>query len=37
MATSSFRVTWLVPRPRLDDAARALHRAFLEDAAPPVP
>jgi aspartate kinase len=28
-ATSSFRITWMVPRPRLDDAVRALHKAFI--------
>jgi aspartate kinase len=29
-ATSSFRITWMVPRDRTDDAVRALHRRFLE-------
>jgi aspartate kinase len=29
LATSSFRITWMVPRPRLDDAVRALHDAFI--------
>src|SRR5206468_826185 len=29
-ATSSFRITWMVERARLDDAVRALHREFLE-------
>lgn len=36
-STSSFRVTWMVPRPALDAAVRALHREFLEDAPPLVP
>ena len=30
VATSSFRITWMVDRARLDDAVRALHREFLE-------
>ena len=30
LATSSFRVTWLVPHARLHDAVRALHHHFLE-------
>jgi aspartate kinase len=30
VATSSFRITWMVSRPRLDDAVRVLHREFLE-------
>jgi aspartate kinase len=30
LATSSFRITWMVNRTRLDDAVRALHGAFLE-------
>ena len=37
VSTSSFRITWLLPRPRLDDAVRVLHRTFLEGQAPPVP
>jgi aspartate kinase len=37
ISTSSFRITWLLPRPRLDDAVRALHGTFLETQAPPVP
>jgi aspartate kinase len=36
-ATSSFRITWLVPRERLDDAVRCLHAALVAVAAPPVP
>ena len=30
VATSSFRITWLVPRASVDDSVRALHEAFLE-------
>jgi aspartate kinase len=30
LATSSFRITWLVPRASLDDAVRLLHGVFLE-------
>ena len=30
VATSSFRITWLVERPRLADAVRALHAYYLE-------
>ena len=30
IATSSFRITWLVPHAQLDEAVRALHRHFLE-------
>ena len=37
LATSSFRITWLVPATSLDDAVRALHREFLEQNAAPVP
>jgi aspartate kinase len=29
-ATSSFRITWMVPRGQVNDAVRLLHRAFLE-------
>lgn len=32
LATSSFRITWTVPRARVDDAARALHGRFVEPA-----
>jgi aspartate kinase len=31
VATSSFRITWMVPRDRVDDAARALHDALVAD------
>ena len=37
MATSSFRITWLIARDRLDEAVRGLHRTFVETLAPPVP
>jgi aspartate kinase len=30
IATSSFRITWMIDRPRLDEAVRLLHRTFLE-------
>jgi aspartate kinase len=30
LATSSFRITWLIDRTRLDDAVRLLHAAFIE-------
>jgi aspartate kinase len=30
IATSSFRITWMVPRDRTDDAVRALHDRFIE-------
>jgi aspartate kinase len=36
-ATSSFRITWMVPRHRLDEAVRLLHRTFIEPAGPAVP
>ena len=29
MATSSFRITWMIPRTRLEDAVRALHALFI--------
>jgi aspartate kinase len=29
VATSSFRITWMVPRPRLDEAVRLLHQTFI--------
>ena len=34
-ATSSFRITWMVPRDRTNDAVRTLHERFLEST--PVP
>ena len=30
-STSSFRITWMVDRTRLDDAVRLMHKTFLED------
>ena len=30
VATSSFRITWMIDRVRLDEAVRLLHRTFLE-------
>ena len=36
-ATSSFRVTWLVDRDKVEDAVRALHRLFIEGKEPVVP
>ena len=35
LATSSFRISWLVPGGRANDAVRALHAAFIE-ANPPI-
>jgi aspartate kinase len=37
ISTSSFRITWLVNRDRLDDAVRALHARFIESSRPLVP
>jgi len=37
IATSSFRITWMIDRSRIDDAVRLLHRTFLEGQPPPVP
>jgi aspartate kinase len=36
-ATSSFRITWLIPRERTQDAVRSLHAHFIEAAPAPVP
>ena len=30
LATSSFRITWMLDRMRVDDAVRALHQTFIE-------
>ena len=30
IATSSFRITWMIDRTRLDEAVRLLHRTFIE-------
>lgn len=37
MATSSFRITWLVPNAQLDAAVRVLHAHFLEQSLPLLP
>lgn len=37
LATSSFRATWLIDRPGVDDAVRTLHHTFIERETPPVP
>ncbi len=37
VSTSSFRITWLVPRASLDAAVRALHSALVPDEGPVVP
>ena len=34
IATSSFRVTWMIDRARLDDAVRLLHSTFIESPRP---
>ena len=33
-ATSSFRITWMVPRDRTEDAVRTLHSRFIESTRP---
>jgi aspartate kinase len=30
VATSSFRITWMVPRQRTEEAVQTLHRRFIE-------
>jgi aspartate kinase len=37
VATSSFRITWMVDRARLTEAVRLLHVTFIEQPGPPVP
>jgi aspartate kinase len=37
LSTSSFRVTWLIDRARLDDAVRLLHATFIEGQQPLLP
>jgi aspartate kinase len=37
IATSSFRITWMVPRDRTNEAVQALHRGFIETAKPLLP
>jgi aspartate kinase len=36
-ATSSFRITWMIPRDRTEEAVRRLHERFIETQPPPVP
>ena len=36
-ATSSFRITWMIPRDRTDEAVRTLHHRFIESAQPLLP
>jgi aspartate kinase len=36
-ATSSFRITWMVPRDRTNEAVRALHQRFIEGDQPLLP
>ncbi len=36
-ATSSFRITWMIDRARLDDGVRLLHQTFIEERTQPVP
>jgi aspartate kinase len=37
IATSSFRITWMMERAKLDEAVRLLHATFLEQPGPPLP
>jgi aspartate kinase len=37
IATSSFRITWMVDRAKLDEAVRLLHATFLEQPGPALP
>ncbi|MBI2189135.1 MAG: aspartate kinase [Acidobacteria bacterium] len=37
LATSSFRITWMIPRGRTDEAVRLLHRHFIEAEQPLLP
>jgi len=37
IATSSFRITWMIDRAGLDDSVRLLHRTFIEQQMQPVP
>jgi aspartate kinase len=37
IATSSFRITWMVPRARTEEAVRALHHRFIEAEKPLLP
>jgi aspartate kinase len=37
LSTSSFRITWMIPRPRIAEAVRALHGRFIESQRPLLP
>ena len=37
IATSSFRITWLLPVAAVEDSVRQLHQTFLETGGPVVP
>ncbi|HKB12248.1 MAG TPA: aspartate kinase, partial [Vicinamibacterales bacterium] len=37
IATSSFRITWMIERTRVDEAVRLLHATFIESQSPLVP
>jgi aspartate kinase len=37
MSTSSFRITWMVPRASVDEAVRTLHATLVPAEGPPVP
>jgi aspartate kinase len=37
VATSSFRITWMIDRSRIDEAVRLLHALYIESQRPPVP
>jgi aspartate kinase len=37
VATSSFRITWMLPRDRTNEAVQVLHRRFIESAQPLLP
>jgi len=37
MSTSSFRITWMVPREAMQEAVRRLHHVFIEAVHIPVP
>jgi aspartate kinase len=37
IATSSFRITWMLPRDRTQEAVQALHHRFIESAQPLLP
>jgi aspartate kinase len=37
LATSSFRITWMIPRDRTDEAVRLLHSHFIESHRPLLP